>query len=152
MHAMSSLLCLICTESRLLRDLASTETRYEERLQRLREELQSLQAQLAELKRGESSLAAGSKQVSALESVLKQERDDKDKALGLVAKLKDECDLLTKDLYLVKKDLASQRAAVAQVCYVMSCCQGHLLLCFLFLGEQCYHLVRVVCRFRHPPK
>jgi hypothetical protein len=81
---------------------------------RLREELQSLQVQVSEYRKAESGRNAGTKQASSLELILKQERDDKEKALLLVTKLKDECDLLTRDLHTAKKDLASQRAHSAQ--------------------------------------
>jgi chromosome segregation ATPase len=102
-------------QSRLQKELSTTETRCEERVLRLREELQSLQGQVSDYRKVESSRSAGTKQTTSLEQMLKQERDDKEKALALVTKLKDECDLLTRDLHSAKRDLATQRAQSVQV-------------------------------------
>ncbi len=102
-------------KARLSRELSLAEESSDERLSHLREEIQQLQAQVVELRRLEGTSGHIGKKMAMLESVVQQERDDKDRALLLVEELRKEVARLEKNLTSVNRDFVDIKSTTNQV-------------------------------------
>jgi predicted nuclease with TOPRIM domain len=104
--------------SKLQEAMAKLEGDGDDRLARMRDELQQQQIALVELKRLEASSGLVSRQIGALETIIKQEREEKEQAVNMCNKLRTENDALTKELSSMIRDSMNNRALVSQVPYL----------------------------------
>ncbi len=77
---------------------------------------------VSELRRSEGSSAQVNKHVTVLEGLLRQEREEKDKALQLVKRMSTELERMGTDLSVSQRELAAAKAAANQVRLLVCAC------------------------------
>jgi chromosome segregation ATPase len=100
---------------RLTKELNESEVRGEERVMKLRQEVQQLNIQLSELRRGDGMSNQLNLHISALENALRQERTEKEKAVNLNQKYREESQIISLELANAQQEILMLRNGTNQV-------------------------------------